>query len=252
MSYFAAVRAAETAANWMYHGTTKKFDNFKVDVNNYMIDRAIGVHFAADVEISNNFASGLYDDEDNGGKNGRIVRLRAPPRSKVHVIKQNVYGAYKTEGNSTHRFHRNRQTDQNAVGSFVAATVFKRNKDMFVFWITRARGVNPEIGEEIYDLLVAGKAPAHERFGLARAKNRPSLRSYIENFDPGLHGAGPEFKRKAVREFDYLAMRAGIDALIYQNTSPSEVMNEHGDVVARSTKCYIILNHAVSKYTDAP
>jgi len=210
-------------AQWMYHGTTEKnIDKLKPDRSHNIIDRAIGSHFAADPEISKKFANGLYTDK----KQGTVYKTKDLKRSDFHVIHQKKYrsGAL--------------QSDQDAIGAHVAATVLGHpdNKDMFKSWVKHRTGVNDETAEAIHTHLSNGKSPADKsKFGLAAMKNGNSFNSYIKNFDSGLHmQPHPKFRETVVNKYVDMMKVKGKKGLVYTNTSP---MEKEG---ARSLKNYIV------------
>jgi hypothetical protein len=223
------------AANWMYHGSPADFENFKTNYSDFIIDRAIGVHFAADDVISKKFMTGLYDWHNKNKSGGFLYRVRAPSRSKVIRIHQKVYPSG------------TRASDQAVIGPFVANVVFSKYKILFIRWIKRARQIDDAMANEIYELLKAGKSASDPKFGTAKSKDT-SIRSYIANFDSGLIMLGQEGKTKLAKLFNNIMKKRGIDALLYENTSPSEIRDDKGNKIARSTKSYILLSHALSKY----
>lgn len=231
-------------SNWMYHGTPKDFGGrFQVNFSEHMIDRAIGVHFAADVTVSNRFAHGLYRGMDHVGDRpigeGVVYRVKAPPDSKCLVVSQKAY------------HHPNFTTiegDQGAVGGFIAATVFEERPDLFIDWVSRSRNISREAGQLVYDAVKSGKMPPPDALGEKDAHDQ-SLRSLIKNFDSCVYMLGDEKRVETAKAFDAIMQQRGIDALVYKNTSPMETqVNDSGDVKVRSNKTYILLAHALDRY----
>lgn len=205
-------------SQWMYHGTPHEFDTLKPNRREYMLDRAIGSHFAADPTVSDKFAQGLYKDKKN---QGRVLKTKAPTRSKLVKVYQKKYK------------HGARQSDQYAIQNHVMATVFHHDKDMFKQYVKTTRHVDDETAEALHDHLSRGIAPHDKtRFGLAATKGN-TFRSFVNNF-----GAphGDDFKEKLVHRYLGIMRDQGKEGLVYHNTSPSETPG------ARSTKSYVIFN----------
>lgn len=222
-------------SNWMYHGTTHDFDKFRVDFGEYMVDRAIGVHFAADPALSDRFAKGLYAKEPNGVN--AVWRVRAPKKSRILKVPQ---ARYKLG---------NKQSDQHAIGAFVIATVFEQDDSLFLSWFTRRFNYDEDMGREVLELLKNGKAPSDKKFGVARSKGSNTLRAYMNNFDANLILMDRAKKADVVKEFNRIMDSRGIDALVYENTSPNETQDQTGFRNVRSKKSYILLAHALDKYS---
>jgi hypothetical protein len=213
-------------SQWMYHGTTETLSSLKPKRDDYMIDRAVGSHFAADPDISRKFSKGLYKDSEMK-QQGNLYRTRAPKRSELDVVYQKTYK------------HGAKQSDQDAISSHIAATVLGHpdNKEMFKSWVKNARQIDDNTAEEIHGLLSSGKAPAdREKYGVAAHKGN-SFRSYINNFDSNLHmQPHPKFKEEVVNKYIDMMKAKGKKGLVYHNTSPIETQN------VRSRKNYIIFN----------
>lgn len=222
-------------ANWMYHGTPHHFDQIKVNTNDHMIDRAIGIHFAADDAIASKFMVPLYGTNGNppaAATDKALYRTSAPPRSRTLIVPQKTYHFPK---------YAKKATDQSAVGAFVASTVFDSRPDLFVQWIVRSRNITAQEGERIYKALKNGDNPHYE------TGNTPSLKSFVANYDSGMFMLLPEHQAELIKAFDTCMKNRGIDALVYDNTSPMETKDITG-VPGHSPKCYILLTHAIDRY----
>jgi hypothetical protein len=234
-------------SNWMYHGTPKDFGGgFRVNYNETILDRAIGVHFAADVTVASKFAHGLYRDKYDSWTekkpviNGVVYRVKAPTDSKTLIVPQK-HIVFKNGGGTT-------EGDQGAVGGFIAATVFEERPDLFVDWITRSRNITPEEGRKVYDAVKSGKMPPPEAMH-EKDPHDQSIRSLIKNYDSLIFMLGDEKKAEVAKAFDAIMQQRGIDALIYKNTSPMETqLDDEGKVKVRSNKTYILLAHALDRY----
>jgi hypothetical protein len=214
-------------SNYMYHGSQASFDSFYVNQGDFSVDRAIGIHFAADPDIAEKFANAAgLSWKKASGTPGFVYKTRSPPDSKVVKVPQG------------------RGFDQSAIGAFIAATVFDKRKDLFIKWLVRRNNgqLAENVASEIYDLLKQGKAPADKKYD-ANKSNYNSIRPYVADFDSGLIMAGDAGRKEIVQEFDRIMASRGIDALSYQNTSPTEK-----NTGLRSNKCYILLTHALPNY----
>lgn len=220
-------------APWMYHGTTKDFDKLKANRDEYMMDRALGAHFAADPDMAAKFAKGLHTHRDST-VSGTVLKTNVPPRSQLMKVPQ-----------------KKRQSDQTAISSFVAGTVFQQpeNKEMFIDWIMNSRMIDREMAEEIYHLLSQGKSPADKKFGVAASKGSNSFRSYVRNFDANLTmmSRHPTFRQEVIKKFIDIMKSKGIKGMVYKNTSPMEIQD------VRSHKSYVIFepeSHELVKHGE--
>lgn len=223
---------AET--NWIYHGTTKQFDKPKTDSNQYMIDRAIGTHFATDPEMADRFSKGVYTHR-NGPEpeNGRVIKTKRPKDSELEVIKQKKFR------------HGSRQSDQAAIGAHIGGVVFSKpeHKELFKQWVMHSRHVDNDTAEAIHAHLMAGKSPSDkDRFGVAASKNT-NFRDYTYNFDPNL-GANQPFRNNIIKAFHDEMKKTGKKGLVYKNTSPMETKG------IRSIKSIILFHPENHDYED--
>ena len=209
-------------SHWMYHGTNKEFDTLEPNRDHYMIDRAIGSHFASDKTLSDKFAQGLYSREKG---NPVTIKTKSPSRSKIEKIPQRGF-------------------DQSDIEQHVGHTVFSHpeGKDLFKdFILTHVNNHSGQIdhdkAEEMYSRLSSGQHVNDKKFGTF-ANTGNTFRSYISKsgaFGASL-GNNPELKRKIVDKFLDIMKERGIKGLSYRNTSPSETEN------VRSPKSYILFN----------
>jgi hypothetical protein len=236
-------------SQWMYHGSTNdSLTHLTPNRDEYMLDRAVGSHFAADPKVSEKFAKDLYG---NSGKTGTLYRMRAPKRSELFTVPQKIYS------------HGLIQSDQHAVGSHIISTVFSHpdHKQMFIDWIKHDRRIDDDTANEIHGLLNQGKAPSDKEKYSTAASNRNSFHSYIENF-AGSHINEPRkgFKKDIVQKYISIMKKKGYKGLVYKNTSPRELEgipkdsknNPRPKGVSGSNKSYIIFepqeyDHALEK-----
>lgn len=214
-------------SQYIYHGTTKKFDTLTPDRNQYMIDRALGSHFSSDKDIARKFQKGVHSGESD---TGRIIKTKRPSRSKIEKVPQKTY--YKIDGKPV------KQSDQNAIADHVAHTVFSHpeGKDLFkdyVRYITLGL-VDDDTIEKLHSHLSRGKSVHdHETFGHAASKSN-TFRSYVSS-KGGLnqfHDRNPEL----VSKFLNIQKKKGIKGLSYTNTSPKEMEGVKG------SKCYVLFH----------
>lgn len=213
-----------TESQWMYHGTNREFDTLEPNRNHYMIDRAIGSHFASDKTLSDKFTQGLYSKEQGTPV---TLKTRTPPRSVIQKVPQ-----------------RERDYDQSSIERHVGHTVFSHpeGKDLFKEWIlthvnNHSGQIDHDKAEEMYTRLSSGQHVNDKKFGTFANKGN-TFRSYIEKsggFGASL-GNNPELKRKIVDKFLHIMKEQGIKGLSYRNTSPNELQG------VRSPKSYILFN----------
>jgi hypothetical protein len=205
------------------------------------LDRAIGVHFAADVEVSNRFAKGLYRDTPkdysaDAPEGGIVYRVKAPSDARCLIVPQKTY----------HFPHySSKATDQSSVSGFVAGVVFEEVPALFIEWVMASRNVTREIAEKLYEKLdhhqsMHAKGEVYDTSAL-------SFRSFVKNFDAGLFMLADARRGEVAALFNDLMAKRGIDALVYLNTSPEETREKNG-IKVRSTKSYILLTHALDRY----
>jgi hypothetical protein len=232
---------------YMYHGSPKSdLSSLKPDRNEYMLDRAVGSHFAADPTVSKRFQKGLYRTKEPawGEKpkpvEGSLYRTKAPPRSQLHTIYQKNYRDKKTGKVFA------KQSDQDAIGSHIAGTVFSQpeNKGTFKDWVKHARRVDDDTAEGIHAHLSSGRAPTIKKFGqIAGSDKKSSFHGYVSNFDSGLNQEPrPGFRKEVVHKYLDIMKQRGIKGLVYHNTSPEETGDREGREKVRSKKSYIIFH----------
>jgi len=229
----------------MYHGSAHHdIKSLQPNRDEFMIDRAIGSHFAADKAVSQRFAAqghSLYGGE-KPKEPGVVYKAKAPPRSQLHVVHQQNYRD--KDGKVFAK-----QSDQDAIASHVAGTVFSQpeHKQMFKDWVKHARRVDDATAEGIHASLSRGEAPSRKKFGdIAGSDKRNSFHAYVSNFGSTLQEPRPGFKREVVDKYLGIMHKRGIKGLVYTNTSPMETHHDtHDDRTSnkvRSTKSYVIFH----------
>ena len=214
MKTFEEIRESQ----YMYHGSVKSFDSLKPNRDSYMINDAIGSHFASDPNLAKKFANGLYSKENL--QPGKVIKTKVPVRSKIEKVPQTK-----------------RQSDQSAIMNHVAHTVFSHpdGKELFKHWMNRVHGTDDSTSEELYDNLRQSKS-VHDRskFG-SNSSSANTFRSYVADRG-GLSQIGDEHKHKLVSKFLNIMGAKGVHGLSYKNTSPNEIQNVQG------RKCYVLFH----------
>jgi hypothetical protein len=245
---------------WMYHGSPNaNLTHLKVSRDEFMLDRAVGAHFAADPVVFKRFQKSLYRQKkdtwgtplpDKDQAPGGLYRTKAPPRSQLHVIYQKNY-----RDKETGKVYA-KASDQSAIGAHIAGTVFAQHKDMFKDWVKHARQVDDATAEGIHAHLSRGQAPTKKKFGAIAGSDRDtSFHSYMSDFDSGLHmEPRPGFKKEVVSKYLDIMHKRGIKGLVYQNTSPEETGDREGKQHVRSKKTYVIFHpeeHPLEKIKES-
>lgn len=215
-----------TESQWMYHGTPNKFDVLEPNRDSYMINDAIGTHFASDPTLSHKFASGLYAKKVTDPI-GYIFKTKSPTRSTIEKVPQKTY--YKTKDGKLVK-----TSDQTAIATHIAHTVFSEpeNKQLFIDYVKHTRNIGDDEAERIHSYLSQNKALNDSSFGHNKTKAN-TFRSFVNDFG-GINQA-PN-KTKIVDSFLDIMKKRGIKGLSYINTSPNETRN------IRSPKCYILFH----------
>lgn len=239
-------------AQWMYHGSSHRdIKSLQPDRSSFMLDQAIGSHFAADKAVSQRFVGGhrsLYGAE-KPKEQGVVYKAKPPPRSQLHVVHQQNYRDKKTGKVFA------KQSDQDAIGAHISSTVFSHpeHKQMFKDWVKNARHIDDATAEGIHAHLSQGKAPTKKKFGsIAGSDKHNSFHSYMRNFDSGLMQEPRKgFRQEVVHKYLDIMHKRGIKGLVYQNTSPMETRDDTGDTKVRSKKSYVIFHpHELELHHD--
>lgn len=232
-------------SQWMYHGSPHEINSLKPNRDEYMIDRAIGTHFAADQQIANKFTTGKgWEHKNNNAPKGNLYRTKVPPRSKLLIIKQKRYAG-------------GIESDQGAIGAHISSTVFQKHPDMFKQWAKyRANGhISDETIDKIHHHLSTGKSLNSDEFGVYKSSHKhanQSFHSFMKNWDSGLiMNPHDGFRKEVVNKYLDIMKQRGIKGLVYHNTSPMETRGmpqdhypEHSNYrkpgEKGSKKCYVI------------
>lgn len=187
-----------------YHGTTADFIGFKVDDSEYMIDRALGVHFAADPEVCNSFIENRINGRLDGMKpGGRIIRVLLPDASRFLQVPQRKYESGATE------------SDQRAIEIMAVAVAYKRDPSLLQRYLVQARHIDPHEAPALAVGLADGKTVTipHDK--------AYDLQSFLSNY--GGKPFNDADRIQVVRLARQSWLRQGYAGLRYINTSPMEM-----------------------------
>ncbi len=197
-----------------YHGTTKDFTEFKAgDPQEYMIDRALGPHFAKDPEIANSFVIERVNGRDIGPKEGgRIIPVTLPSEDKFLVADQPKYDWAKDMPDV--KEWQARTTDQSAIEKMVAKEGFKQDPAMLQRYLEQARAMTPDKAAMAASDLVAGKqADVNE-------SSKMDLDRFVNNFGGKPYNDADRARMVDLARASFQAK--GYKGIKYINTSPME------------------------------
>lgn len=225
---FNPTEARDSAGKWTiaYHGATKDFQKFNPgDSHEFMLDRALGPHFAKDPEIANSFTIERVNGRDIAPKEGgRIIPVRLPPDDKFLVADQPRYDWAKDKPDV--KEWQARETDQNAIEKMVAAEAYKKDPSMLERYLQQARALSADKATEVAHDLVAGNK--------ADIDGGSDLNRFLNNY-----GGRPYNDADRARMVD-LARQSfqdqGYKGIKYINTSPME------NATATDPTSYIVFN----------
>lgn len=200
-----------------YHGTHRDFIRFNPDVerNDVVIDRYLGVHFAKDRKLAENFARGNAGWHHVGEKRDR---------GRVLEVFLDIHNPYVLD--QTNPYHPDiLDSDQAAIRRLVGGVVYPHRKDIFVTLYGALKSAGKEEVGKDWERIKKGEKPRH--FSLPEslmkvwnnpweviAWNEPVLLFGFDNMD--------SLGREIAREFRKRMEEAGYDAVVYINTAPME------------------------------
>lgn len=193
---------AEGKPQRVFHGTKEVFSEFdRGHLDEYMLDRLLGFHFAVDPAIASTFAgeeSTTHREERTGSVMPLYLNIRNPKEVKVNG------------------------SDQAAINEEIIENAFRQEgaEDLFTKWAQKRLMIDEGKAKKILGLLREGK-PVPKEYGLASAK-ATSVGEYIANFDSGLIMLPTEDKKVVVDRALEELQRQGYDGIVYENTSPME------------------------------
>jgi len=226
--------------NEAFHGTPKTgFNRFQVPdaANEYMPDRALGVHVTKDPVIANHFAEGTGSKRDTV-ENGAVYPVKIPDDSHFLEVDQPLLPYIKDR--STPKTANNVHSDQNQIEQLIYKTAFQKDPEMLARYLTEARAVPKEAATKLANDMVAGKSVTLPVDG-----PNYDLDRFVRNFNGKPYNAAD--RAKAVDLFKKEMQSQGYVGLKYINTSPMETAG------AKDPTSYVIFDpskHIKSKYTN--
>lgn len=212
-----------TSENWMYHGTNKKVEGpLQRNYKSHGFSDSLGVHYAADHNVSHVFATGHRTKESPLKGRPTIFRTRRPPRSKLVTIDQ-----------------KHDEWDADAISRHVIKTVLSHpdHKHHFINWHHNKLGTSRQHAENTYNRLRAGN-PVSDKWG----ETHTSIPSYLHMNMAHKANWGYGEKEEIVNDYHKIMKKRGIHGLVYRNTDNIETDHIHAGERG-STKTYIMFPH---------
>ncbi len=225
--------------NVAFHGTTKSFEKFsRGNPTEFMLDRALGPHFAKDPEIANSFVIERVNGRDVGPKEGgRIIPVVLPSDEHFLQTEQPRFdwakdnpNLDKTPGSATGerlKEYEARPSDQSVIEQMVGEEGFKKDPAILERYLEQARNIPADEAPKIAAALTSGKT------AFVDGKDR-DLHSFVQNV-----GARPYNDADRARLVE-LARQSwedkGYAGIKYINTSPME------NATATNPASYIVFN----------
>jgi hypothetical protein len=224
----------------VFHGTKKAgFEKFKLPdpAEEFMIDRAIGVHVAKDPAISETFTNVRGDFGIEPTQQGGIYPLQIPEDAKFLEVDQPhlpyVAGGVPSEQAKVPKTPGNVYTDQTQIGNLVYKTAFQKDPNLFARFLQgRRSGLTDTEAKEMARDILAGKSV---NIGY---RDVQGIDDYFKS-EGGINLFGDQFKkdrRLAVKLFHDEMKKQGYVGLKYINTSPMETEK------ATDPTSYVIFN----------
>lgn len=212
--------------NVAFHGTTKTFDKFHAgDPTEFMLDRALGPHFAKDPEIANSFVIDRINGRDVGPKEGgRIIPVVLP--SDEHFIQPDQPRFDWAKDNPSLKDYEARPSDQNVIEHMIAREGYQKDPALLERYLEQARAMPADKAVEVARDLVAGKT--------ADIDGGSTLDRFLNNY-----GGRPynDADRARIVELGKQALiDKGYAGIKYINTSPME------NATATNPTSYIVFN----------
>ncbi|CAB4167311.1 ParB/Sulfiredoxin [uncultured Caudovirales phage] len=217
-----------------FHGTRHDFPAF---VNNpgkfvrgekdgpFVLDQALGTHFAKDPNVSNTFADDI--------EGGRIIPAKIPDEKTFLEARQDLL-PYITD-RSTPRNPSNVYSDQSAIQKMIAAEGYKLRPDLLARYLVQARKLPEDVAASISKRLAKGKSVALKEFDISigppketsekspwktNKEKKVNLERFLDNY------GGNPYNSKDRADLVDTARKSwqdkGYTGLKYLNTSPRE------------------------------
>jgi hypothetical protein len=215
--------------NVAFHGTTQAFEKFKPgDPAEFMLDRALGPHFAKDPEIANSFTLDRINGRDVGAKEGgRIIPVVLSPDEKFITADQPRYDWAKDKEVAPDKEWSVRATDQNVIEKMVATEGFKKDPAILERYLEQARAIPADKAPGIARDLVEGKKVNLD--GMDQDLNR-----FVNNY--GGRPYNDADRAEVIKLAKQSWMANGYEGIKYINTSPME------NATAKNPTSYIVFD----------
>lgn len=218
-----------------YHGTTKEFDHFQV-FDDYMLDRALGVHFAQDPYLANSFVMERVNGREVGAKpGGRVIKAKLPGDSYLTVDQPEIDHL---KGRTDVPLWRRVATDQRAIERAVMKVAYQRDPQMLMRYLRDARNIPALKAASLARGLANGQVvdiPGDGQYDLDKFLNNYGGKPYNDTD-----------RKRAVQVARDVWKGQGYKGLKYINTSPMEMAGV-GDPTS-----YIVFDPVDIKYSSIP
>lgn len=194
-----------------YHGTQSEFSRFRDPSDDYMVDRALGTHFAEDPRVSNRFT--LDDDTGKAVEGSRIIMADIP--DKYLDVDQKQYDWAK--GRTDLKPWQGIETDQTAVERMASVVAFKRDPKMLARFLEDSRRMEPAEAERAAQDLANGRKTQVGMDG------EYDLEGFVRNFGGKPYNTAD--RRRLVELAREHWQSQGYDGLRYKNTAPMEMVD---------------------------
>jgi hypothetical protein len=207
----------------VYHGTRADddFTAFRTPTEREFptLDQMLGNHFADSDDLAESFTM-----MSAGAEQGRVIPAYLSiqnPRIAPQRMLDN--------GTLEH--------DAYAINRDIINTVFPKDEQLFVDWITRARMVTEEWGREIFQRLSRGESIGEDDYNgvaghdlsIGRWEGQHPVASYLGNYDSGLNHLKFAEKTRVIEAYKAEMRKQGFDGIQYTNTAPMEIIDTPED-----------------------
>lgn len=195
----------------------------------FILDQALGTHFAKDPNVSNTFADNI--------EGGRVIPAKIPNEKTFLEAKQDLLPYIKDR--STPRNPSNVYSDQSAIQKMIAAEGYKLRPDLLARYLVQARKMPENVAASIANRLAKGKSVALKEFDIdseinigfpvetsskspwkIQKEKKINLEKFLDNYGGNPHNSRDradlvDAARKSWQDKGYTGIK-------YLNTSPRE------------------------------
>jgi len=160
-----------------FHGTRYDFPAFVNNPNqvargetnsNFILDQALGTHFAKDPKVSNTF---VMDQAGEAIEGGSIIPAKIPDEKTFLEVKQDLL-PYITD-RSTPRSPSTVHSDQGTIEKMIAAEGYKLRPDLLTRYLVQDRRLPEDVAASISQRLAKGKSVRLKEFDVPDAISGP-------------------------------------------------------------------------------